>query len=67
MASLVSCALCEDKSLFCLVQDIWWLWAALEAEEERGWSDTFRRLHPPLAGCARQEDTGSQSDRALHG
>ena len=27
MASLVSCALCEDKSLFCLVQDIWWLCA----------------------------------------
>ena len=25
--SQVTCALCDDKSIFCLVEDIWWLYA----------------------------------------
>ena len=24
MTEHLSCALCEDKSLFCMVEDIWW-------------------------------------------
>ena len=27
MSAQVSCALCEDKVVFCLVEDIWWLCA----------------------------------------
>ena len=46
----LSCVLCEDKSLFCVVKDKWWPLKTVCV------SDRFCCLQPILAGGAREED-----------
>ena len=46
----LSCVLCEDKSLFCVVKDKWWPLKTVCV------SGRFCCLQPILAGGAREED-----------
>ena len=47
VAAQVSCALCEDKAVFCLVEDTWWLCARCTSLEYADLRDRATQRQSP--------------------